>query len=379
MPRGSRELPRIHHAGNGGGGGARAAGLGEVIVKVLFLTLYPEVAASPRYRVHQFLPYLRAHDVECTVLAPTSEAIWRRHTGPDRQGRAFWYHLYETPARLHQLIQARSYDVVFLQKAVTSAYVRGFDPIVSRCSKRLLLDLDDAVHLAPPHPLRFPWSLVEDRLQIERLMGRADHVLAGNPWLVSEVTRAGGRATCFPTVVDTDRFVPATAPPKAFRVGWMGAPSTCPSLNSIAPALDDLADGELIVAGADPKQVHLQKARYAAWNYDTEVSLLQSLSVGLMPLSRDEWTRGKCALKALLYMAVGIPCIATPYGAITDMIVHGENGWLADSSDAWRDGLAELRDPARRKQMGEAARATVEAKYSLKVAAPQLLRLLENS
>ena len=347
-------------------------------MKILFLTLYPEVAASPRYRVHQFLPYLRAHGMDCTVLAPTTEAVWRRHTGPDREGRAFWYHFHETPRRLRQILSARNYDVVFLQKAVMSAYLQGMDRLLTHQSKRLIFDLDDAVHRAPPHPLRFPWSLLEDADQVTRLMGRADHVLAGNGWLADEVTGVGGTATCFPTVVDTERFVPAATRPKDFTVGWMGAPSTSRSLQIIAPALESLAEGELWVAGADRKEVHWTKAEFATWNYDTEVSLLQTFSVGLMPLAQDEWTRGKCALKALLYMAVGIPCIATPFGAVTDIITHGENGWFAETPEEWRAALEALRDPILRARLGATARATVEDRFSLHAAAPRMLSLLES-
>ncbi len=330
-------------------------------MRVLFLTLYPESAASPRYRVHQFLPYLRKHGIECTVQSPLTDGEWRRHTGPNRQGRAFWYH--------------NNYDVVFLQKAISTAYVHGLDRLLRGRARKLVLDIDDAVHLAPPHPLRMPWRLMEDRGQVARLMQRADLVLAGNAWLAKEVGERGGKASCFPTVVDTDRFVPPAKAPVAFCAGWMGAPSTAGALHGIAPVLRELAPGELVVAGAG--QVHLENARVVPWHYDTEVHLLQQLSAGLMPLPRDEWSSGKCALKALLYMAAGVPCIATPWGAVTDIIRHGENGLFAETDGEWRAALEALRDPALRQRMGQAARATVEAHFSLRNAAPALAGHLE--
>lgn len=346
-------------------------------MRVLFLTLYPEAAASPRYRVHQFLPHLEAHGIECTVRAPLSEAEWRRHTGPNRQGRAFWYHAKETPRRLAQLLEAGKYDVAFLQKAVTSAYIHGLDRLLCMEAKKLVLDVDDAVHLAPPHPLPMPWRLAEDRGQVARLMVRADLVLAGNAWLAGEVKARGGTAVRFPTVVDTDRFVPPAKPPETFRVGWMGAPSTAGALKAIAPVLNTLGPEEVILAGASAGQVHLETARIEPWQYDTEVQLLQQLSAGLMPLPRDTWSRGKCALKALLYMAVGVPCIATPWGAVLDIIRHGENGFFAETDAEWREALEALRDPGLRQRMGDAARATVEAEFSLRVAAPALAGYLE--
>ena len=346
-------------------------------MRVLFLTLYPEAAASPRYRVHQFLPYLRERGIEYTVRTPLSEVEWRKHTGPSRQGRAFWYHARETPRRFSQLLESSSYDVVFLQKAITTAYVHGLDRLLRHRAKRLVFDIDDAVHLAPPHALRMPWRLLEDRNQSLRIMSRADLVLAGNTWLADEAEAQGGRAVHFPTVVDTDRFTPPANLPEGFSVGWMGAPSTAGALNTIAPALNSLKAGELIVAGASAGQVHLEAARIEPWHYDTEVQLLQQLSVGLMPLPQDTWSRGKCALKALLYMAVGVPCIATPWGAVKDIIRHGENGFFAETDAEWRTALEALRDPALRGQLGEAARSTVESQFSLRKAAPALVDHLE--
>jgi glycosyltransferase involved in cell wall biosynthesis len=158
----------------------------------------------------------------------------------------------------------------------------------------------------------------------------------------------------------------------------MGSPSTTASLGGISEAFDVLQAGELLLAGADPKQVNWPQARVIPWRYDTEVQLLQQFNVGLMPLPRDTWTQGKCALKALLYMACGVPCIATPFGAALDIIDHGRNGWLANSPREWRDGLEALRDPELRQRLGAAARATVEERFSLGVAAPRLADLLES-
>lgn len=355
-------------------------------MRILFLTLYPDVAASPRYRVTQFLPHLRAHGIECHVAAPLSEDQWRRLTGPERRGRPFWYHAYETPRRLMQILGAWRFDIVFLQKAVMSAYVRGFGLLMRRCARRLVLDLDDAVHLAPPHPLRGPWRVFEGREQIRQLAAVADLVLAGNRWLESEVRSAGGQAVHFPTVVDTDRFTPASCPPDGFTLGWIGSPATTPHLEGILPLLESQDAARVLLVGADAGRLAWQRDNALSsrgietrtWNYEREVEDVQQFSAGLMPLPKDDWTRGKCALKALIYMACGIPCVATPHGAVLDIIRHGENGLLADSTEDWRAALDCLRDPGARSRMGAAARETVIERYSLKNAAPRLIELLES-
>ena len=347
-------------------------------MRVLFLTLYPERAASARYRVGQFIPYLRAHGVDCTVAPAVTEEQYARHAGPGRRGRALWYHLAETPRRLSQILSAPRYDVVFVQKAVMSAYVRGAGGLLRRLARRVVLDVDDAVHLCPPHPLRGVWRGVEDRSQVHRLFAQADLVLAGNSWLAAAVEEAGGKAALFPTVVDTDRFAPAAEPASGYCVGWIGGPSTTPSLAEAAEALVSLSEATVRLVGADEGQSLVPNAAVTPWHLDTEVADVQSFSVGVMPLAKDEWTRGKCALKALQYMACGVPCVVTPYGAVLDIVRHGENGLFADSSAEWREALERLRAPALRTRLAVAGRATVEESYSLKKAAPKLLHHLES-
>ncbi len=348
-------------------------------MKALFLTLYPASAASPRYRVVQYLPYLEARGVACTVASPMDEAAWRRLTGPERRGRAAWYHVHETPRRLLQILSARRFDVVFLQKALLSAYLRGMPSLFRSMAGRYVYDIDDAVHLAPPHSLRGPWKRLEDPRQVDALMAGAWRVLAGNSWLAEEARARGAHAEVFPTVVDTDRFVPPAKPPEDFVVGWLGSPSTTPSLRVASEALADLSETRIRLVGADAKQVHWPGAEIGAWSLNREVREVQGFSVGIMPQLKDEWTRGKCALKALIYMACGVPCVATPYGAVREIIRDGENGLFADSPGAWRDAMVRLRDPAERARLGAAGRATVEARYALRVAAPRLHALIEEA
>lgn len=348
-------------------------------MRVLFLTLYPDSAASPRYRVGQFIPRLREMGVDCAIAPAITEEQHARLTGTARQSRAFWYHAAETPRRVRQILGARGYDVVFLQKAVMSAYVRGLPGLLRSRARKIVFDLDDAVHLAPPHPLRGPWRLLQDANQGCLNIQLADLVLAGNRWLFSEAIRLNAKnAAHFPTVVDTDRFVPPKEPPRTFRIGWIGGPSTTPHLGAIGADLSAMEEVSVALVGADPAKVPWPGAEVMPWSLDTEVETLQSFSVGVMPLPRDAWSQGKCGLKALQYMACGVPCVATPYGAAREIIKDGVNGIFADSPQAWQDALQRMRDPKYRNPLGEAARATVVEKFALRTAAPRLRDLLES-
>ncbi len=352
-------------------------------MKVLFLTLYPDVAASPRYRVTQFVPYLESRGVACTVACPMTATELDALTGPNRRYRPFWYHARETVHRVRQILDARRYDVVFVQKAIMSAYVRGLPELLRARARRLVYDIDDAVHLAPPHPLPAICRPIEDRGQIGSLFAMADLVLAGNAWLAEAAREAGAHVEHFPTVVDTERFVPGGRaqgfrgglPPNAFRIGWVGNPSTTICL---APAAEALAkvQGSVQLIGADASRVPFDGAEVVPWALDCEVETLQALSIGIMPQPAEPWMRGKCALKALQYMACGIPCVATPFGAVLEFMNHDENGLFADNTREWLDAFARLRDPTTWRRIAEAGRATVEQRYALHTAAPRLHDLL---
>ncbi len=350
-------------------------------MRVLFLTLYPETAASPRYRVAQFLPYLRAHGVACTVVSPLTASEFEVLTGPNRAHRPFWYHVRETVRRVVQILSAADYDIVFVQKAIMTAYVRGLPELLRKRARRLVYDIDDAVHLEPPHPLGTPWNVFEDRDQIYKICSQADLVLAGNAWLTTMAEEHCQNTELFPTVVDTHRFVPSEKEPRSFRIGWIGNASTTICLQPAVEALAQVPEAKICLVGGDPSRIdwtgHVApNIEVRPWTYENEVNEIHRFTVGIMPQPDAPWMLGKCALKALQYMACGIPCVASPVGAICDIIRHGENGLFAETTQEWLDAFDRLRNPALRQLLAEAARATVEENFSLTQAAPRLLDLL---
>ncbi|MEW5957099.1 MAG: glycosyltransferase, partial [Chloroflexota bacterium] len=90
-----------------------------------------------------------------------------------------------------------------------------------------------------------------------------------------------------------------------------------------------------------------------------------------------QWTRGKCGFKLLQYMGVGLPAVCSPVGVNCDIVQDGVNGYLAATGAEWVTKLSHLiEDVTLRRTMGQRGRATVEARYSVKVNAPRLLDVL---
>jgi glycosyltransferase involved in cell wall biosynthesis len=87
---------------------------------------------------------------------------------------------------------------------------------------------------------------------------------------------------------------------------------------------------------------------------------------------------GKSGLKAIQYMAFGIPCVATNIGTTPRIIRDGENGLLVQTDEEWLAALERLiDDPDLRRRLGEQARRDAVARYSTRVIADQYREVLD--
>jgi glycosyltransferase involved in cell wall biosynthesis len=115
------------------------------------------------------------------------------------------------------------------------------------------------------------------------------------------------------------------------------------------------------------------------WTKEREVEDLQGIDIGVYPLVQDEWVLGKSGLKAIQYMAFGLPVVATDFGTTPRIIKHMANGWLVKTDEEWIDALETLiKNPELRRNMGEAARLTVLENYSTHVIKSTYLSILNN-
>jgi glycosyltransferase involved in cell wall biosynthesis len=181
--------------------------------------------------------------------------------------------------------------------------------------------------------------------------------------------------------VDVDQYPPREHPGGAGRVviGWSGSPTTVEDLQYVEGALRRvaaLADVEFRVMGSEVSFPGLA-LRHRPWSAEAEVDELRGYDIGIMPLPDDPWRRGKCGMKALLYMAVGVPAVASPVGLNSEIFRDGENGLIASTEDQWVEALLRLvGDVTLRRRLGAAGRATVESTFSPQAQVPRVLDVL---
>ena len=350
-------------------------------MEVLILSRYGNLGASSRMRMYQFQPFLREHGFNLT-LAPMLDDAYLRHlysTGKRRTADLlvrYWQ-------RVLDLRHVRRFDLVWLEKELFPFLPPIAEVLLGRWGVPYAVDYDDAVfHNYDLHPNK--WVRLFLGRKVDRVMEEAAMVVVGNPYLADRASQAGAkRVEIVPTVVDLARYsVDTRTSDGQFRVGWIGSPSTTRFLQAIDPVIANLertagSPVHWVLIGAANATWQTNNLENRAWSEAREVQDLLDIDVGVMPLPDEPFERGKCGYKLIQYMACGKPVVASPVGVNREIVMHGENGFLASTPSEWREALEMLRqDPNLRLRMGQAGRRIVEQRYSLQVVAPRLHELL---
>jgi glycosyltransferase involved in cell wall biosynthesis len=122
---------------------------------------------------------------------------------------------------------------------------------------------------------------------------------------------------------------------------------------------------------------HLAVTR-CPWSEAAEAGALASADIGISWLPDDRWSRGKCGLKVLQYLAAGLPVVANSVGVQTALVRPNETGLLADTEEQWVRAVRRLAgDSSERARLGAAGRRLVEAGFSVEFGARRWLALLD--
>src|SRR6266571_2843340 len=359
-------------------------------MKVLALATYPVEAAATRYRLQQFVAPLAERGIDLTVDSFLDSQLFTRLYQQKGVAVTALKLFAATIRRLFTVAAARKAKVVLVQREAMMYGPPVIEWIVTQVIRRpMVLDLDDATYVSYTSPTY--GSLVKALKWFRKtddLIRWASLVSCGNRAIAEYVSARGAKVRIIPTVVDTEIFRPIVRSPTGGQVvlGWIGTHSTFPYLRSIFAVLERLAktyDFRLKVVGAGQDHVVVPNVQVEnlPWQMDREVEDFQSIDIGLYPndasLYSGKWASGKSGFKAIQYMAVGIPYVATAVGASAELGEPGKTHFFASNHEEWRSRLAELIvDAEKRKQMGAAGRRHTTEHFALPAQANKLAAAL---
>jgi len=320
-----------------------------------------------RFRVQQFIRPLNQLGIEvsehCLFMSKYASAPspWLRPVWG--AGKIF--------GRTPGLVASQFADIVWLERE----FLPGRFTLEGLTGSKRLFDVDDAIWLAGSPNFS------------EEIASRCHGVIAGNQFIADHYKKLGMHVWVVPTSVDTIRWNPAENNRRdRWTIGWTGSKTNLEYLYLIERPLADFLvhhrDSRLLIL-CDERPVFNKISdahwQYERWSPEKEIKVVQQMDVGLMPLPDTNWSRGKCSLKMLLYMSVGIPVIVSPVGHNREVLKWDEVGFAANDDHEWYQALSTLfKDTDLAVRLGNAGREVVREHYSVHKTAVDLASIFRD-
>lgn len=356
--------------------------------KIIVICPFPEnEVPGQRLKYEQYFESWRKEGYEITVRPFVSTKFMKIIYKPSNFHLKFFYTFFGYLKRSFLLFELRKYDIVYSFLWITPFGPPIFEHLVSILSKKLIYDIDDLVFLKHSSNANRFFEFLKGKSKPIVLMKKANHVITCTPFLDEFVKKYNKNTTDISSTVDTEnRYLPVNTYKNDHQIvfGWSGSHSTSKYLYLLKDVLISLSkefDFKLIVMGDKSFQIAGVNIEALDWEESKEIETLQKFDIGLYPLPFEDWVLGKSGLKAIQYMALGIPTIATNVGTIDRIIVNNKNGILISNNDfdEWKNKMIEfILSESLRKQIGIEARKTIEKNYSIEANKNKYLNIINS-
>lgn len=272
------------------------------------------------------------------------------------------------------LFAANQADVVILLR---KTFPYPIFLVLRKLSKKIIFDFDDAIFC------NSDGSYSKTRMRrFEATVSNCDYIFAGNDYLANEAKKFNAKVSVIPTSLDTNKYnLTCQKSDAAFELVWIGSQSTRKYIAEIIPSLE-IAAGTIpnlqlkIIADFELSSAQLT-IKNVAWSAHSEALELCKADVGLAPMPENNWTKGKCALKVLQYMAASLPVISSPSGVNADVVENGISGYLATDNHQWVNLLVQMHKERKKLvRMGEHGRRRVQSEFSISAVFQKMLHIL---
>ncbi len=333
-----------------------------------------KMGSSSRLRLYQFVDCFEKIGINVTIRNPFPERPWRSNI---RNALLQRFHdisgsIVRIISRLFQIADAFRFDAVLMHRdIVPNTKVIFLERLLFKLNRHVIFDYDDLICIG------------NRKMKFDIMVKNAFMVVAGNDNLASYALKESPNVIVIPTVVDTERYRPAVKINDRLSIGWSGIKETLecylPIVKDVILHLSERYDFDFVVISDSFLQEKWDGVKMIniPWRLETEIEDLQKIDIGIMPLANNEFEKGKCGGKLLLYGAIGIPSVCSPVGVNKDIVVHGRTGYHALDNAQWIEYLETLiKNKALRENMGRNARRHIEEKYSVNAVMPLYKEIL---
>jgi len=342
--------------------------------KILILCPFPKgQAAGQRLKYEQYFDYWEKEGYEIRVSSFSDLKLWEVLYKEKYFLRKALGGLRGYLRRIRDIFLLNKFDLVYIFMWVTPYGSTFFERIISKLSKKVIYDFDDSIHLENREEDFSILNIFKSNKKSNYLIESSDHVIISSPFHSEYCIGLNKNQKCtyIPCSLDTQRFTlkPKDKLNQKVVIGWTGTFSSIMYLDTLKDVFKELSQKKeflLKIIGNFNYNLEGVDLEVIQWNKKTEINDLHSFDIGIYPLIEDQWALGKGALKAMQYMAIGIPTVATNYGTNPQVIDQEINGFLVNSKEEWVDKLDYLiSNPEERIRLGVNARKKIEDNYSV--------------
>ncbi len=333
----------------------------------------PGISPGQRFRFELYLEELERNNIRYQLSHFYSPEGWRTLYRHGNRFRKLASVLTGCLRRWLDLFRALPYTYIYIYREAAPLGPPFFEWCWARLfRKKIIYDFDDAIWIPVTSEYNKMASRLKNFSKVGRLCRWSYRVSAGNEFLASYARKFNERVSVVPTVVNTDtghnRIQDQSSEHPA--IGWTGTFSTLPYLDGVLPVLQELQEkidfDFYVIADKDPA-LSLKHYRFVPWSRENEVEDLMRFHIGLMPLTDDEVSKGKCGFKAIQYMSLGIPAVVSPVGVNTKIVEDNVNGFICSTPEEWKSRLEQLLgDRSLRERLGKSAREKIINSYSVR-------------
>lgn len=341
------------------------------------------MAPSQRFRYEQYLAFLEDKGIEFEFSSFLSQKSWNSFYKKGHFFKKFISLFTGWIKRYGLLFKAKKFDKVFIHREMKPFGIPFFEWLfLGLYGKKSVYDFDDAIWLPNFSHSNRRFAFLKRYGNVKFICKRVSKVSVGNAFLKEYAQKFNSNVYVIPTTIDTDGYHNRSHTfdhNEKIKLGWTGSHSTVSyleELESVFKQLSKRIDFELIVISDKKPKLEIPELRYFEWNKSTEISDLDRIDIGLMPIGNSDWDKGKCGFKALQYMSLGIPALVSPYGVNKSIVKHGETGFHCESDSAWINNTVYLAENLTLlEEMGKRARLFIENNYSVRANKDKYLHL----
>lgn len=270
-------------------------------------------------------------------------------------------------------------DLVFNQKCLfkTSIARKLIDS-----SQRTIFDFDDAIYTRPGNAHSFTTKLrVKRRLHL--WLKSSDVVTTPNEFLARYARKYSGSVKIVPMALDMETwnyYNKNTG--NNITIGWAGAPVNIPLIEKLDTVLTTLLKKfsfiKLAIFSGLKPELNCP-FEYYPFRPGDEPNFIKNLDIGLLPLTDEEYSMGKSPIKAIQYLACGIPIVGNVIGATAE-ILNNKNSIAVTTEQEWYKALEMLinnRDLML--SLGRSGREHVKKNHNLKIIAENFFEILSGN